>query len=117
MTIVPEETDFIRLDSSDTERRSRRRFLIKKPVAIQRLDLRCREFTGETVNMSSHGILFLASAAIPVGTRIRLLLDWPTPLDRQVELVLWASVVRCEENLIAARIWAHQFQSSTATAE
>jgi hypothetical protein len=112
MTIVSETTDFVPLDSNKSERRSRRRFRIEMPLAIQRLDLRCREITGETVNISSRGILFLASAAIPTGARIRILLTWPIPSDRQVELVLWATAVRCEENLIAARIWAYQFQSS-----
>jgi PilZ domain len=114
MTIVPEETDFVRIESNNSERRSRRRFQIERPIAIQRLDLRGRQITGETVNISSQGILFLTSAAIPAGTRLRILLTWPIPSDRHVELVLCATVVRCEENLIAARIWAHQFQPSLA---
>jgi c-di-GMP-binding flagellar brake protein YcgR len=113
---VPEETDVVWMESTRTERRSRRRFAIQQPLSVEVLNANRRPIVGVTVNISSNGIQFVAAKEIPIGAAIRVVLAWPVPSNAQVELALLARVVRSEGCLIAAQVWSHQFQSLPASA-
>jgi hypothetical protein len=61
------------------------------------------------VNISAAGILFSASTAIPVGALVQMELEWPAVSAKGMPLMLrlFASVIRSDGELMAARILHH----------
>jgi c-di-GMP-binding flagellar brake protein YcgR len=109
--IIPDDTDVLMIEGRQGERRSRRRFGIEKRFVGEVLEAHSRPISGVTVNISSTGILFVASENIPVGARVKIRIGWPVPSDHQLELILMTRVVRSQGNLIGAQVWGHHFQS------
>jgi hypothetical protein len=68
---------------------------------------------GWTVNISNSGVLFEADDALAEGTRIELLVAWPTRLNKDVELELCASgrAVRRDDNRTAVGIERSVFRT------
>lgn len=97
------------------ERRSRVRF----PLTVQ-LDYRRRESTtrqtgtGQSVNISSVGVLFVAEQELALGERVELALEWPAPLEGVVplRLCLFGRIVRVEGLQAAAAIDRHEFRTT-----
>jgi hypothetical protein len=91
--------------ATGTERRARRRYPIHLPLCGWILGRQQRAIAGTTVNMSSTGILFVASEAIPARTSLRLLIEWPIPSieGQPLQLAADAKVVRSVRKLVAVR--------------
>lgn len=109
---ISERTRGAENDGIRTERRSRSRYDIQMALLGWILRRSKRSFVGETVNISSSGILFVAAEGTPVDTSIELLIQWPV-LTRISAVV--ATVVRSSGSRIAVRITHHQFVSAQSS--
>jgi hypothetical protein len=69
------------------------------------------EGIGQTINLSTGGVLFQSDQALRVGLRIELAINWPARLNDSLALNLCVSgrVSRSEGNCHAVRIRAHEF--------
>lgn len=68
--------------------------------------------TGQTINISSDGLLFYTREELTQGSGIELTLNWPVTLDDRIPLTLRlkGSVVRSEGDRAAAQINSHEFR-------
>jgi hypothetical protein len=78
----PPETDVSTSPEVVNERRSRKRYPVRLPLHGWIAGLSDRIIRGETVNMSSNGILFTAPVTIPKDSHVHLLVQWPFSLSR-----------------------------------
>lgn len=72
---------------------------------------------GNTVDISSKGVLFAADKTVRPGTRMELVVDWPAKLRGEVpvELVMYGTVVRSQIGnvpLIALSAARYSFRTS-----
>ncbi len=90
------------------DRRGSERFPIVRDVCYRVLDgRRASEVgTGQTIDISSTGVLFWAQKAVMPGKQLELSISWPVRLDGEcsLKLVVWGRVVRCHETLAAIEI-------------
>jgi hypothetical protein len=70
--------------------------------------------TGETINISSKGVLFNAHVPLPSGKRIELSINWPAQLDGKcgLKLVARGRIVRCEGTNVALEIEKYEFRTA-----
>ena len=98
------------------ERRAHARFPVELSVRYRLLGRRVPQHTGHgtTVNMSSHGILFVDDQTPRQGTKVEVVVDWPVKLDGTVplHLIVVGSIVRLEKGLVALAIKHHEFRTS-----
>jgi PilZ domain-containing protein len=68
--------------------------------------------TGQTINISSEGLLFYTREELTQGSGIELTLKWPVTLDDRIPLTLRlkGSIVRSERDRAAAQINSHEFR-------
>jgi hypothetical protein len=103
--------------SKNDERRRSDRFPIRR-------DLRYKVMSrahggagaGETVNMSSGGVLFTTELPLIPGKLVEIAISWPAQLDQKTALKLTARgrVVRSESGLAAVRIEQYEFRTMGA---
>lgn len=100
------------------DRRQSDRFPIEREVRYRFLDKRsvAEPGAGNTVNLSSSGVLFAAGQTVPRGTRIELSINWPAKLNDKCALRLIARgrVVRSGPVLAAMEILEHEFRTQAA---
>ena len=98
--------------SSDRDRRTTDRFPIENALRYKLPDGE-QAGTGQTLNMSSGGILFTADSRLPLGKQIEVSVDWPAQLNARCGLKLVASgrVVRSSPNAAAVRIEKYDFRT------
>lgn len=97
------------------ERRSKVRF----PLNV-RLSYRLRGSkqpaagAGQSVNISSVGVLFIAEQELTTGDRLEMTLDWPASLDGVVPLRLFVfgRIVRSDGRTAAVKIDHHEFRTT-----
>jgi len=97
------------------ERRSSGRFPIKQEVVYTLLDgnSRSEKGVGQTLDMSSGGILFTTTAALQPGKRLEIAVNWPARLDGtcRLKLVAMGRVVRTEADRAAIAIEHYEFKT------
>jgi hypothetical protein len=97
------------LANGGAERRTSRRYPMRLSLVYEILD---RNFpissTGETINISSKGILFTGAEEVNKETRMRLVIQWPAAVERDLRLSLFATVLWKDGTLTAARIWNYK---------
>jgi PilZ domain len=102
----------------DPERRANYRFPISCEVAYKVLHSKgaIEIGTGQTVNMSSTGVLFEAQAPLPPGSRVQLSISWPVRLDDKcgLKLVAHGRIVRCRYTTVALEIERYEFRTGPA---
>ena len=85
-------------DSSDSDRRMTDRFPLENALRYRFLDPKSSGpvGTGQTLNMSSGGMLLKVEAPLPVGEQIEVSVDWPAQLNARcgLKLVALGKVVR-----------------------
>ena len=96
-------------------RRSCRRFPIAQPVrykiqggrkGTEQIGL------GNTLNISSSGVLFTTEPALSKGLLIELAVNWPVTLGGvRLELIVWGQVVRADELQAAMSIERYEFKT------
>ena len=101
-----------------SERRAADRFPISREVRYKVLNKRSGSETGDgqTINISSNGVLFTTSHYLLPGRRLELSISWPAQLNDkcQLKLVARGRVVRSEEGLAAMEIQQYEFRTRAA---
>ena len=74
---------------------------------------------GQTVDLSSGGILFDARRPLPVGLDVELSIAWPILLNNTapMQLVITGRIVRCTGNTVAIRMVQHEFRTLGVASE
>jgi hypothetical protein len=69
--------------------------------------------TGETVDLSSSGVMFTAENPLAPGKRVELAISWPAQLDGKcaLKLVARGKIVRCKGNRVAVAIDKYEFRT------
>jgi len=67
---------------------------------------------GQTVNISSKGVLITSAHQLSPSTSIKVVIEWPVLLEnvRPVALHIHGRVVRSEDGLLAVRTVKHEFR-------
>lgn len=70
------------------------------------------ETTGQTIDISSAGVLFSTQHQLVAGEQVELVIDWPAKLDFRLPLALVARgrATRCEEDRAAVKIMRYEFR-------
>src|SRR4051812_5760735 len=88
-------------------------------AAIQDIDGRSPIFTGdgETLNVSSSGVLFNSHCDLPVGNKVEFSIDWPVKLNDNclLKLVVRGRVVRHQNGQFAVKVERYNFRKETAS--
>jgi hypothetical protein len=73
--------------------------------------------TGEMIEMSSTGFVLVADASLSSGTPLEVTIPWPVLLNNEclLNLVLQATVVRCDKGIIACKIEHREFRTRGRT--
>ena len=81
------------------------------PVTLERASI------GESVNVSSTGLLFTTTEALMPGQLVKASIDWPARLDHRVRLtlVIEGPIVRKTRDQAAMRIEKYEFRTRGAT--
>lgn len=97
------------------ERRGSNRFPIERAVLFKGLGRKpeADPGRGQTINMSSTGVLFSTEKDLTPGKRIELAIHWPAQLNDSCPLKLVAKgrVVRVEHNSAALEIQQYEFRT------
>ena len=98
------------------DRRVNRRFSLRLAVKCRRVEPRVvldRIILGESLNISSKGLLFTAKESFVPGQVVEAFLDWPMLLDSRVRLTLVVEgvVVWAADGQAAMRIEKYEFRT------
>jgi len=100
------------------ERRQSERFTIERHVRYRVLTKRSTEETGEgqTLNISSRGVLFKPTQPLLTGLRLEMCVSWPAQLNDRcaLKLVIRGRVVRIDQGRAAVEIQQHEFRTHFA---
>ena len=102
--------------SNLSERRASQRFLIECKAEYRVISRGVADVSGwgQTVNVSSSGILLTVEHVLSVGWRMEVSVDWPVRLDDKIPLkwVLKGQVVRSATREVALSIKRYQFRTA-----
>jgi hypothetical protein len=75
--------------------------------------------SGRTIDVSSGGVLFDATRALPVGMNVELSITWPVLLHNvaPLQLVVSGRIVRCDGSKTAIHMNQHEFRTLGVPAE
>ena len=96
------------------ERRSKMRYPLELNVRYQTMETQATTAgAGQTVNMSSNGLLVAGHADLSEGTRLKLTVEWPSLLNGNtpLQLVTVGSVVRATDSNFAVAFENYQFRT------
>ena len=114
-------TDFAPIASALNERRGNSRFPIQQDVYYRILGARSdpASGTGQTLNISSSGILFKAESPLAPGKHLEISINWPAQLDGKCPLKLVARgwVKRCRGSQVAVEIEKYEFRTRRIAAQ
>jgi hypothetical protein len=97
------------------DRRRATRFPIERLILFQTTGRRQAPTSGlgQTINISSTGVLFSTDEPLSPGRSIRVAISWPARLDSSVglQLVARGRIVRCDGGNAAVRIQRYEFRT------
>jgi hypothetical protein len=97
------------------DRRRATRFPIERLILFQTTERRQAKKCGlgQTINISSTGVLFSTDELLSPGRKIRVAISWPAQLDSSVSLQLVARgrIVRCDGSNAAVQIERYEFRT------
>ncbi len=99
----------------DKERRAKSRYPLKLNVRYQTLGMAGPVAgTGETTNVSSSGVFVTSSTSIREGTRVRVVIEWPSLLNgtTPLQLITIGTVVWCRDSGFAIAFEGYQFRTA-----
>jgi hypothetical protein len=103
------------------DRRTSRRFPLRLAVRYRATEARfSSEWTaGESVNISSDGLLITTPEAVKAGQTVEAVIAWPVLLDQRIplKLVITGFIVRSSEDHTAMRFTKYQFRTCRTPAE
>jgi len=101
------------------EQRSSDRFPFQRRVRYRVMDGKTvlSVGDGQTINLSSTGILFTADQPLTRQHRLELSIDWPVPLEKtcRLKLVALGRVVRVVGRQVAIAIEKHELRTQGST--
>ena len=107
-------------ETEQTDRRRTSRFPVERAVRYQMLSRtpQIGPGKGQTVNMSSSGVLISTEDQLPVGRKLEVSISWPAQLDDTcpLKLVATGKVVRVEPGRAALSIQKHEFRTTGSNA-
>jgi hypothetical protein len=107
-------------ENPEADRRHSDRFPIARGMRYRILDKRsvAESGVGNTVNMSSSGVLFATERVMSPGSRVELSINWPVKLNDKCALrfVARGRVVRSERGTAAIEILEHEFRTQPTAA-
>jgi hypothetical protein len=112
ITRKPEDEESVTHGTND--RRSALRFPLRREVKLYGLRTSGPSpSNGETVNISSRGVLLRSTGSFRLGEWIEMAISWPARLNQQINLQLLARgpIVRVEEGQVAVEIQQHEFKT------
>lgn len=102
-------------DAITFERRRSIRFLIERELHYITTSQRGETLSGygQTLNISSSGVLFHAQHDLAIGTQLEVVISWPAQLNEKcsLNLVVRGQVVRKTTSRIAVEIQQHEFRT------
>jgi hypothetical protein len=115
-TETPGSVEEYQMSRHHTERRASPRYPIERKIVFRRPGRRAghADAVGQTINMSSSGLLFTADQPLSPGERIQMAVSWPVRLDQRwpMKMVLAGRVVRCAEGTAAVQILKYEFKTT-----
>lgn len=99
----------------DKERRTKSRYPLRLNVRYQTMEMAGRVAgVGQTLNLSSSGVLLTCSITIREGARVRAVFEWPTLLNGTIplQLVTIGIVVRRQGSGLAIAFEGYQFRTA-----
>jgi hypothetical protein len=69
------------------------------------------EGAGQTVNISSHGVLMTSPHELSPGTSISVVIEWPILNARSLALHISGMVIRSDSDLVAVRFSTHELRT------
>jgi hypothetical protein len=98
-----------------SDRRSTRRYPVQQNLRYRLLHPRPASVAGvgETLNISSSGILFTAEGSLPEGQAVEVSVNWPARINGScaLKLVAVGRVIRSDQRRSAIRIEKYQFKT------
>jgi c-di-GMP-binding flagellar brake protein YcgR len=95
------------------ERRRNKRYSLRCSLSYLALSKSGPRITGsgETLDISSSGVLFRSDQVLAARLRVKLYIHWPVELDgvKALDLIIHGTVVRRAGNLIAIKREKHDF--------
>ncbi|MBM3812723.1 MAG: hypothetical protein FJW20_13935 [Acidimicrobiia bacterium] len=105
----------MKASSDSNDRRGSSRFPIEREVRYRVLNKKSNQEAGggETINMSSSGILFTTEHVLLPGRSVELAVSWPAQLNNTcpLKLVARGRVVRFDGNKAAMEIQHYEFRT------
>jgi hypothetical protein len=106
------------MDKLQADRRHSDRFPIEREIRYRALNKRGGEEAGEgqSLNISSSGVLFTSEHLLLPGRRMEVAISWPAQLNNAIALKLVARgrVVRFEQGRAAIEIQQYEFRTQSA---
>jgi c-di-GMP-binding flagellar brake protein YcgR len=110
-TLLEERTP----DSSERERRAKRRFQVEQDVRYKMLyGQRIAETgSGKTANISSGGVWFTTESMLTTGMPVEVSMNWPVLLNEScpMKLMIYGCVIRSNEKGAAVAIERYEFRT------
>jgi len=107
-------------DSSDNERRINDRFPLENALRYRFPETKSsgEPGTGQTLNMSSSGMLLKVESPLPIGQKIEVSVDWPAQLNATcgLKLVAMGKVIRSGPDVAAVSIEKYDFRTRATKA-
>jgi PilZ domain len=97
-----------------TDRRSRERYPVRLSVRYRTLSTGpALVGVGQTINISSGGLLIASDVKIHTGTRLQVTVDWPLLLHgtTPLQLIVSCHVTRCHPEVFAVKLEQYQFRT------
>ena len=99
----------------DKERRAKSRYGLKLNVRYQTMGMAGPVAgVGQTANVSSSGVFVTSNGNIPEGTRMKVVIEWPTLLNgtTPLQLITLGTVVRRQDSGFAIAFEGYQFRTA-----
>jgi hypothetical protein len=99
----------------DKERRAKSRYPLQLNVRYQSIGLASPAAgVGQTLNVSSSGVLITCDSNIREGARVRVVIEWPSLLNgtTPLQLVTIGTVTRREGTWLAVAFEGYQFRTA-----
>ena len=97
------------------ERRRKSRFPISRELRYKLMenDRMVAEGEGETINIGSGGVSFVAGRPLKTGTFVELSISWPAMLDEntRMRLVVYGRLVRSDDETAVCTVEKYEFRT------
>ena len=103
-----------RVNDAAKERRTKTRFPLRLTLNYRGLTANEAAGDGDTVDISSLGVRFMADQELPVGMKLEVTVRWPIALEGNIplQLRLFGTILRASGRQTALQIDHHEFRTA-----